>query len=384
MLDRASALREELSQIRRAIHRHPELGYEEIATADLAAEYLRRLGLRVATGVARTGVIGYLGEGRPVVMLRADMDALQMEELNDVPYASRRPGLMHACGHDAHVACLLGAAKLLATDPPAGQVRFLFQPSEEGADAEGRHGGERVMLEGHVDDLDAVFGLHCEPRLRAGTIGLRDGTLTFASDTFQGAVLGRSAHGARPHEGVDAIALAANVVTALNQVVARRVAPLDSAVITVGTINGGTRPNIVAGRVTLSGTLRSAKEETRQLLFAEVERAFRVAETLGGDYELHIEHGCPAVVNDASLTALVQGVAEELLGTANVVHAEPVMASEDFSFLISKAPGCFFRLGTGLPGEPARVIHSPTFDIAEAALPVGAALLAAVARRYLA
>ncbi|MHB1132601.1 MAG: M20 metallopeptidase family protein [Chloroflexota bacterium] len=383
MLERAQSLHSTLSNFRRAIHRQPELGFAETATAALAAEHLRGLGMRVRTGVAKTGVIGYLGEGRPVVMLRADMDALQLTELNEVSYASQVPGMMHACGHDAHVACLLGAATLLAADPPPGQVRFLFQPSEEGSDADGKHGGQRVMEEGHVDDLDAVFGLHSEPRLPTGQIAVRSGTLTFASDTFRGAVLGRLSHGARPHEGLDAIALAAQVVTGLNQIVSRRVAPLDSAVVTVGMISGGTRPNIVAGRVELAGTLRSAQEETRQRVFTEVERAFRLAEVLGGGYELDIEYGCPAVVNDEALATLVRDVGENLLGHDNVRPGDPVQASEDFSFLISKAPGCFFRLGVGFPGEEPRVIHSATFDVNEAALPIGAAMLAGVARAFL-
>lgn len=384
MLERARSLQAELSDVRRSLHRRPELGYRETATAALVADYLRTLGIPFKTGIAKTGVIGYLGEGRPVVMLRADMDALQMQELNDVPYASQTEGVMHACGHDAHVAVLLGAAKLLAQDPPPGQVRFLFQPSEEGADDAGKHGGMRVMEEGHVDDLDAIFGMHSEPKLPVGTIGLREGTLTFASDSFYGAVLGRSSHGARPHEGIDAIALAAQVVVALNQIVSRRVAPLDSAVVTVGTINGGTRLNIVASRVELSGTIRSAKQETRSLLKAEVENAFHIARLGGGDYELRFDYGLPAVVNDKALTSLATQVVEDLLGPAGAVPCDPVMASEDFSFLQSKTPGCFLRLGVGTPGETPRVIHSPTFDVDEAALPIGAAVLAGVARRFLA
>jgi len=229
-----------------------------------------------------------------------------------------------------------------------------------------------------------VFGLHSEPKLPVGTVGVREGTLTFASDSFRGAVLGRASHGARPHEGVDAILLAANVVVALNQIVARRVAPLDSAVLTVGTIHGGTRQNIVADRVELTGTLRSAGEETRQTIFAAVEQAFRVATTLGGSYKLEIEHGCPAVVNDPALTALARRAVGEVLGPQNVVLCEPVMASEDFSFLEAHAPGCFLRLGVGTPGRTPRVIHSPTFDLDEAALPIGAATLAALARGFLA
>ncbi len=384
VLARARLLADRLSEIRREIHRHPELGFEERQTAALVADYLRGLGLAVRTGVAKTGVIGYLGSGRPVLMLRADMDALQMQEQNQVPYASQRPGLMHACGHDAHVACLLGAATILAERPPAGQVRFLFQPSEEGADEEGKHGARRVMEEGHVDDLDAVVGLHVWADLPAGTIAVREGPVSSASDRFRGAVLGRACHGARPEEGLDAIVLAGSVVNALHHIVSRRIPPLDSGVVTIGTIHGGTRHNIVAGRVDMSGTLRSYTAATRETLMREVQRAFGVAEALGGSYELHFDRGPASVVNDPALTALVREVGQALLGPEQVVLGDLMMGSEDFSFLTRSAPGCFFRLGAAFPEGPKRVAHSSTFDVNEEALPIGAAMLAAVAYRFLA
>lgn len=385
MLERARAIQERLSELRRAVHRYPELGFQETRTAALVADYLRDLGLEVLTGVAKTGAIGYLGTGRPVVMLRADMDALQIQEQNEVPYASEQPGLMHACGHDNHVACLLGAATLLVQDPPPhGQVRFLFQPSEEGADAEGKHGARRVMEEGYVDDLDAVFGLHVTGDVPAGQITVSPGLVSSAADRFRGAVLGQACHGARPETGIDAIVLAANVVNAIHQIVSRRISGLDSGVITIGTINGGTRQNIVAGRVDLVGSMRSYRPETREKLIVELERAFRVAEVLGGSYELHVDRGPASVVNDEGLAGLVRQVGEELLGQQNVLKGQPMMGSEDFSFLTQRTPGCFFWLGGGFPGQPARVLHSPTFDVDESALPVGAAMLASTARRFLA
>lgn len=383
MLNAALSLQDELSRLRRQVHRYPELGYDEIRTAATVAEYLTALGIPIRKGVAKTGIIGYLGEGRPVVMLRADMDALQIQEQNAVEYASERPGLMHACGHDAHVACLLGAARLLSSNPPPGQVRFLFQPSEEGADEEGKHGGRRVLDEGHVDDLDAVFALHVSPELQSGTVAVREGPVSSASDRFRGTILGRSCHGARPQEGLDAVVLAAHAVLALNTIVSRRVEPMDSAVVTVGTLNAGTRHNIVSGSACLTGTLRSYRPKTREFLIVEVERAFSLARTLGGDYEINIDRGCPSVVNDPGLTELVRGVAETLVGEQRTLLADQMMGSEDFSFLASKAPGCFMRLGVGFPGTALRIAHSPTFDVDETALPIGAAMLAKVADTFL-
>lgn len=384
MLEQARSLLPEMIALRRWFHQYPEPSWGEEGTAARIADYLRGLGLEVQTGIARTGVIGSLGSGRPVVMLRADMDALHVQETNDVPYASARPGLMHACGHDVHMACLLGAARLLVADPPPGQVRFLFQPAEEGADAEGKHGGLRVLEGGHMEGVDAVFALHVLPEAPAGVVTVREGVMSSAPDRFWGAVIGRGSHGAYPDQGLDAIALCAPVITAIHQIVSRRVAAQDSAVITIGRIQGGTRHNVVPGRVELEGTVRSYRPQTRQLLLAELERAFRIAETLGGAYELRISHGPPSVVNDPALARLVRAEAVALLGEANVREGEPMMASEDFSWLTSGGvPGCYFRLGTGFAGRANPGLHHSNFDVDEQALAVGAALLAGIARRFL-
>ncbi len=383
VLERARSIEAHLTEIRRDIHSYPELGYQETRTAALAADYLRGLGIEVRTGVAKTGIIGYLGSGKPVLMLRADMDALQIQEHSEVAYASRQPGLMHACGHDAHVACLLGAATILAEDPPPGQVRFLFQPAEEGADEEGKHGARRVMEEGYVDDLDAVVGLHVFPDLPANMIAVSNGPVSAAADRFRGSVLGQSCHGARPQEGVDAIVLAASVVNAIHHIVSRRISALESGVITIGTINGGTRPNIVADRVEITGTMRSYSSAVREALIAELERAFRLTETLGGGYELNIDRGPASVLNDSALSEMVRQVGLEMLGPEKVQVAEKMMGSEDFSFLTRHAPGCYFRLGAAFPEDPKRIAHSPTFDVNDEALPVGAAILAAAAYRFL-
>lgn len=383
VLDQARSIESHLADIRRDIHRHPELGYQEMRTSAIVSDYLKGLGIEVRTGVAKTGVIGYLGKGKPVLMLRADMDALQIQEQNEVNYASQHPGLMHACGHDAHVACLLGAATILVKDPPEGQVRFLFQPSEEGADEEGKHGARRVLEEGYVNDLDAVIGLHVFPGLPTKAIAVREGPVRSSADRFRGLILGQACHGARPQEGLDAIVLSTYVINAIHHIVSRRISTLESSVITIGTINGGTRPNIVSDCVEITGTMRSYSSAVRELLITELERAFCIAKTLGGGYELNIDRGPDPVVNDLKLSEMVRQVGLEMLGAENVLVGEQMMGSEDFSFLTRNAPGCIFGLGSGYPNEPQRIAHSPTFDVNDDALPVGAAMMAATAYRFL-
>ena len=388
MLKKAQALQNRLIAIRRQIHQHPELGFQEVETARLIAETLAELGIPAQTGVGKTGVIGYLGQGPPTVALRADMDALPIQEENDVPYCSQVPGVMHACGHDAHVACLLGAAMLLAQNPPPGQVRFLFQPSEEGQDEEDKGGAMRLVEAGVMEGVSAVFALHCFSDAEVGTVGVRAGPVCAAVDTAHVTIRGQGAHGAYPHRGLDPILLASQVITALHTIVSRRIRPIDPAVITVGTIHGGTAANIIPEEVTLSVTIRSFDPQVRETLHREIERACGIAQVLGGDYRLRIIAGYPPTVNDEAMTALVCRVAEELLGADQVLTVEPTMGAEDFScYLTDKVgaqlPGCFFRLGSGFPGEPPRVGHSPRFDIDERALPIGAAMLAAVAERFL-
>ena len=383
MLEQAKALQGRLTEIRRQIHRHPELGFEEVETAHLVAQTLAELGIPAQTGVGRTGVIGYLGQGPPTVALRADMDALPIQEQNDVPYRSRVPGVMHACGHDGHVACLLGAAMLLVHNPPPGQVRFLFQPSEEGQDEEGKGGAMRLVEAGALEGVDAVFALHCLSDLEAGGIGVRSGPICAAVDTAHITVLGQGAHGAYPHRGLDPILMASQVITALHTIVSRRVRPIDPAVITVGSIHGGTAANIIPEEVTFSVTIRSFDLQVRGTLHREIERVCGIAQVLGGDYRLRIIEGNSPTVNEEAMTALVHQVGEELLGADRVLAVEPTMGAEDFSCYLAQVPGSFFRLGSGFPDERPRVGHNPLFDIDERALPIGAAMLGALAARYL-
>ena len=322
MLKRAQDLQDTLSAVRQDIHQHPELSFQEYRTAQLVADRLAELGIAARTGVGKTGVVGDLGQEGPRVALRADMDALPMQEANDVPYASQVPGVMHSCGHDTHVACLLGAAQLLAEEAAAGrlpgQVRFLFQPSEEDQDEEGQSGAMRMMEEGAMEGVDAVMGLHVWSEMPVGQIQTRVGPASAAVDAFTLVVKGEEAHGAYPHQGFDAIVISAQVINALQTVISRRLEPTQGRVITIGTIEGGTKDNIITGRVTMTGTIRTFEPELRETLFVEMERACGVARALGGDFELTIHPGYIPIVNDPAMTELVRQVGADLLGEENV------------------------------------------------------------------
>jgi len=383
-LEEAWGLRDTLVDLRRRIHQRPELGFQEVETAKLVAETLGALGIRIETGVGKTGVVGQLGEGGPIVALRADMDALPISEVNEVPYASQVPGVMHACGHDAHTAILLGAAMLLSRAQLPGRVRFLFQPCEESTDSQGKSGAVRMLDEGAMEGVEAVVALHVDPRLETGQIKAGAGPVCAAADAFRATIVGSGCHGAFPHLGVDPVFVSAQVITAIQGIVARRVDPVESAVITVGAIHGGTAGNVIPPAVQLKGTIRSLGQEVRSELWQDLRRTFEVSRALGGDFQLEIEEGFPILVNEPSIDAIVCQVATDLLGPDSVLPVIPEMGAEDFSILASRAPGAMFFLGVR-QADSARPLqlHSPDFDVDESALPIGAALLAETARRYL-
>jgi amidohydrolase len=382
ILDRVKALQEDLIRWRRTIHQHPELGFQEFKTAELVAETLRSLGLKVRTNVGKTGVVGYLGEGKPVVALRADMDALPIQEANDVPYASQVPGVMHACGHDAHTAILLGVAMLLRDQALPGQVRFLFQPAEEVSDEEGKSGAVRMIEDGAMEGVDAVLGLHVDSNVAVGVIEIDGVYISAGIDTFYATILGKGCHGAYPHRGVDTIFILGQVINAIYGIVSRRIDPVKPAVISIGSVHGGQADNVIPDRVEISGTIRSMDEKVRRELFEELERALGVARALGGDFEFRIERGYPVSLNDPQVASLIRQVAIDLLGEDCLRPPEPGMGAEDFGLMANVAPGAMFGLGVKVESE-RREAHSPTFDIDERALPIGAAILAEATRRYL-
>ena len=383
LLERATQFEPELIGLRRHFHQYPELSFQELRTGAEVATRISALGLEPRTNVARTGVVAELDNGDgPRVALRADMDALPIQEANDVEYRSTNPGVMHACGHDAHMTMLIGAARLLMEmrergELPKGKVRLLFQPSEESNDPENKSGATRMIEEGELRDVDAVFGLHVGAHLEAGKFFIRSGPMMAGSDTFTAHVLGKSSHAARPQEGVDAIVLAAHVVLACQNAVARRISPFHQGVLAVGMMNGGTAENVIADRITLRGTMRYFDDDVRQTLRRELKNALSIAETLGGRYELDLRDGYPPVVNEPRMTQLAQDTITSIFGDDSVRDFEPMMGAEDFSLMLRQAPGSFIWLGAAL--DKPREHHHPEFNIDERVLVQGATALAAMA-----
>lgn len=383
LLDRARVFENDLVALRRDLHRHPELAFREVRTASVAANHVEALGFEVRTGIGRTGVVAEMENGAgPTIALRADMDALPIHEENDVEYRSTVPGVMHACGHDAHVAILIGAACLLADarergELPAGTIRLLFQPAEEDSDAENKSGATRMIEDGAMHGVDAVFGLHVGAHLPAGTLFTCPGPIMGGTDSFTATIRGRSAHAARPEEGVDAVVLAAHAILACQNAVARRIAPADPAVLTIGRIAGGVADNVIAEHVTLEGTLRYFDDDVRNALHRELHRAMDVVRALGGEAELDIRSGYPPVVNDPRATDLMERAGARALGNEAVTQIEPMLLAEDFAFLAREAPGAFAWLGAAL--DDPREHHHPRFDIDESVMVRGASVLAACA-----
>jgi amidohydrolase len=393
MLARARNIEEQLVAWRRDIHMHPELGFQEKRTGARIVEALEPLGYRVRTGVGRTGVVAERGEGSPIVAIRADMDALPIQEANDVPYASQTPGVMHACGHDCHVAILLGVATLLAeetfpvgAETPTGlcpgTVRLLFQPSEEKTDDEGLSGAPRMVEDGAMEGVDAVLALHVDASAPVGDVMMSAGPASAGADAFQVVITGKGGHGAYPHKVVDPIYIAGHVILALNGIVSRRLHPTAAGVISLGSIHAGQASNVIPERVEMTGTIRYMEPEVQKTLHEEIERALEVARALGGEYTLNIDVGYPPMNDDAKVVDLLRKVAGELLGVDHIQPGKLEMGAEDFGYFFALAPGAMFGLGCRIEGDERRH-HDPRFDVDERCLPIGAAILAEAALRWL-
>lgn len=376
ILSEAKKINDWLVDIRRDFHKNPELGMEEIRTRDKIIEYLESLGIEYKK-IANTGILGIIRGKQPdkTVALRADMDALPIEDAKDEPYKSTIPGKMHACGHDAHMTVLLGAARLLKDreDELSGNVKLFFQPAEETV------GGAKPMIEeGAMENptVDGVFGLHVAPELTVGEIGVKYGKMNASSDTIRIIIRGNSSHGAYPHGGIDAIMISGAIISSLQSIVSRNIDPLNSAVVTIGTINGGTQGNIIADKVELVGTLRTLDPETRGKTKKRIERIVnKTAEAMDGAGEVVWEEGYSALINNNDMVDIVKVGSENLLGVENVhVLSKPSLGVEDFSYFAEKAPGAFFRLGCKTKDTAMKEAHHPLFDIDEDCLSIGVAL----------
>jgi amidohydrolase len=382
MLNEAFTLHDQLIAWRRDFHQHPELGYQEVRTANVIAEILGGFGYRVQCGIGKTGVIAEFGYGSPMIALRADMDALPIEETNPVSYSSTHKGIMHACGHDAHLAMALGAAKLLSMQFLNGTVRFLFQPAEEVADEEGFSGAQRMIQDRAMQDVTAVIALHVSSYLSVGKIEISSGPFSAGVDTFRGVIIGDGGHGSRPHETIDPFNLTAHVIHALNSIVSRRLDPISPAVVSLGAIHGGQAENVIPNEIHLDGTIRFLDKHTQSQIHAEIKRSFELTRVLGGDYRLTFEMGTLPMTNHPDAVHLITQTAEELLGRECLHSPQQGMGAEDFGCFSDIAPGAMFNLGCRIEGDQ-RQHHNSNFDIDEHCLPYGTAILAYAAMRYL-
>jgi hippurate hydrolase len=384
--NRIAALQPEMEAWRRDLHAHPELRFEEHRTAEQVAKLLTAWGLEVHTGIATTGVVGVLrgtGASGRSIGLRADMDALPMPEATGLPYASQTPGVMHACGHDGHTTMLLGAAKYLAeTRNFDGTVHFIFQPGEEGG------AGGRIMVEEGLFErfpCDSVYGLHNDPSLPLGEADIRDDVMMAASDRFFVTIRGQGGHAARPHAGIDPIVVGAHIVTALQSIVARRVDPIESAVISTTQFHSGTAENVIPDEAQLVGTVRTLVPAVQDLVEAAMRRVIEAtAAAHDATAEFTYRRGYPPTVNHAEQARRAARAAGAVLGEGKVRRdMPPVMGGEDFSFMLLKRPGAYIKLGQGTPGKGQQPVHTVQYDFNDDLLPVGASFFAALVEQEL-
>jgi amidohydrolase len=379
------AVAPDVVSIRRDVHKHPEAGFKETRTADLIERRLATIRVE-SKRIAGTGILATIKGSKPgpTMLVRADIDALPVTELNDVPYRSQVPGMMHACGHDGHVATALGAATVLAgrRDKLAGTIKFMFQPAEEGP------GGAMPMIEAGILDkpkVDACFAMHMWNDLAVGQIGARSGPVFASADEFTIKIAGKGGHGAAPHQTIDPVVVAAHVTLALQTIVSRRTHPLKSAVVTVGQIHGGVRHNIISDSATLNGTCRALEKPVRAMIQKEIRAIAKgVTAAFGAKAEVEWRDGYPPTVNDPKMTELVRAAAAEVVGESNVVAQEITMGAEDMSYVLERVPGCYWLLGSANSKKGLDYPHhSARFDFDEESLPIGVQVWTKIAERFL-
>ena len=384
------ALQPQLVEWRRQIHQKPELGFQEKITAEFISQKLKNWGITHQTGIAETGIVAIIkgeksGNGK-VLAIRADMDALPIQEENQVPYCSQHDGVMHACGHDGHTAIALGTAYYLNQHRQdfSGTVKIIFQPAEEGP------GGAKPMIAAGVlknPDVDAIIGLHLWNNLPLGTVGVRAGALMAAVELFRCTIFGKGGHGAIPHQTVDSVVVAAQIVNALQTIVSRNVNPIDSAVVTVGELHAGTAVNVIADTARMSGTVRYFNPDLAGFFKERIQQIIAgICQSHGANYDLDYIHLYPPVINDTGIAALVHSVAEEVVETPiGIVPECQTMGGEDMSFFLQEVPGCYFFIGSANPEKKLNYPHHhPRFDFDETALPMGVEIFVRCVDKFLA
>ncbi|MBI5663916.1 MAG: amidohydrolase [Nitrospirae bacterium] len=375
----SDGLFEWMKDIRRSLHQWPELGFKEEKTSEVISASLKKFGIKYQAGIARTGVVGRLitNEKAPTVALRADMDALPITEDTGLSFASQNPGVMHACGHDGHVALILGAAALLKENPPDGNVVFIFQPAEEG------EGGAKPMIEqGVLDGVDVIFGSHIEGHYQVGEIGIKTGVHTSYTDYFEIRVTGRGGHAARPHEAIDAVIISSQLITNLQTIISREIDPVYPAVITIGYLRSGSVYNAIADKAVLKGTVRTTDEKVRAQISDKIRRtASSLAVLNDAEIKVIFKPGYPPVINEEAATKFAISVSEKLVGRERTIAIPfPSLGGEDFAYFLQKVPGCFVRFGAAKEGHELMSSHSPKFDFDEEVLRVGAAYMSELTR----
>ncbi|WP_053406590.1 M20 family metallopeptidase [Persicobacter sp. CCB-QB2] len=384
MKTKALALKDYIIDIRRKIHANPELGYQEYETANLVAGELRKLGLEPQMEVAKTGVVAEFRKGAgPLIALRADMDALPIQEATGLPFASQIPNVSHACGHDAHTAMLLGAAKILKEEEFEGGIRLIFQPAEENNydDPDRFSGGERMVKENVMEGVDYAVALHQVPMMPSGMMSLTDGPVMAAADVFTIVVEGRASHGGlSPEMGVDAVFIAAQIINNLQAIVARNISPTESGVVSIGTIEGGFAPNVIADKVVLRGTCRALSQESMAYIRERIQTIIQqTAGMHGAKASYEITQHYDVTENHPTPTKVGRAVAKELLGEQAIIALGPNMGAEDFSFMAQVVPSVFGLLGTQIMPEVSYSLHHPRMNLNEDMLPLGTAWLAQTA-----